>query len=120
MRNAKLHRDSVEYNSYGISISDNAATATTAGSITNFSTARNASTNWLIYGSSGTEGIVEVGRYLDFHGSNTSTEDYTVRLDGGAVAQPPLKLNFQRYTNQFPIGTLAKQLDRNAPSMKNQ
>lgn len=77
---------------YGISISGNAATATTAGSITNFSTVRNASTNWLIYGSSGTEGVVEVGRYLNFHGDNTSTEDYTVRLDGGAVGSTTLKL----------------------------
>ncbi|HEO0817050.1 tail fiber domain-containing protein [Acinetobacter baumannii] len=77
---------------YDINISGNAATATTAGSITNFSTTRNPSTNWLIYGSSGTEGVVEIGRYLDFHGSNNSTEDYTVRLDGGAVGSTSLKL----------------------------
>lgn len=77
---------------YNINISGNAATATTAGSITGFSSARNTSTNWLIYGSGGTEGVVEIGRYLDFHGSNTSTEDYTVRLDGGTVGSTTLRL----------------------------
>lgn len=77
---------------YNINISGNAETATTTNSITGFSTTRNPSTNWLIYGSSGTEGVVEIGRYLDFHGSNNSTEDYTVRLDGGAVGSTSLKL----------------------------
>lgn len=77
---------------YGISISGNAATATSATSLTNFSTVRNSSTPWLLSSSSGTDGIVEGGRYYDFHGSNTSSEDYTVRLDGGTVGSTLLKL----------------------------
>lgn len=77
---------------YNINISGNANTASSAGTLTDFSTTRNGSTNWLVYGSSGTEGVVEVGRYIDFHGSNTSTEDYTVRLDGGTVGSTSLKL----------------------------
>lgn len=77
---------------YNISISGNAATASSTGTLTGFSTTRNNSTPWLIYGSSGTEGVVEVGRYLDFHGSNTSSEDYTVRLDGGTTGSTLLRL----------------------------
>lgn len=77
---------------YDISISGNAATASSTGTLTGFSTTRNNSTPWLIYGSSGTEGVVEVGRYLDFHGTNTSSEDYTVRLDGGTTGSTLLKL----------------------------
>lgn len=77
---------------YNISISGNAATASSTDTLTGFSTTRNNSTPWLIYGSSGTEGVVEVGRYLDFHGSNTSSEDYTVRLDGGTTGSTLLRL----------------------------
>lgn len=77
---------------YDINISGNAQTASSTGTLTGFSTTRNNSTPWLLYGSAGTEGVVEIGRYLDFHGSNTSTEDYTVRLDGGTTGSTLLRL----------------------------
>lgn len=77
---------------YGISISGNAATATTAASLTNFSTVRNTSTPWLVSATSGTDGVIEGARYFDFHGSNESSDDYTVRLDGGTVGSTLLKL----------------------------
>lgn len=77
---------------YGINISGNAATATSASSLVNLATTRNVSTPWIVTGSSGTEGIIEGGRYFDFHGTNTSADDYTVRLDGGAEGSTLLKL----------------------------
>lgn len=37
-------------------------------------------------------GLLEIGRYIDFHSTSTSTEDYTVRLDGGAAGSTTLSL----------------------------
>ena len=40
--------------------------------------------NWFIgIPSIGTTGIMEIGRYIDFHPTDTSTLDYNVRLDAG-------------------------------------
>jgi hypothetical protein len=77
---------------YGISISGNAFTASSASTLTNFSTTRNPSTPWIVSCSNGTDGTVDGGRYFNFHGSNSSADDYTVRLDGGTVGSTLLRL----------------------------
>ena len=42
---------------------------------------------WGIIPAVNTQGVMEVGRYIDFHASDGSTEDYRVRLDGGTSGQ---------------------------------
>ena len=39
------------------------------------------------------DGVAEVGRYLDFHGASGSAADYTVRLDGGGAGSTTLTCN---------------------------
>lgn len=39
------------------------------------------------------DGVAEVGRYLDFHGASGSATDYTVRLDGGGAGSTTLTCN---------------------------
>lgn len=34
----------------------------------------------------GTGGVMEIGRYIDFHGTSASTNDYDVRIDAGTTA----------------------------------
>jgi hypothetical protein len=38
------------------------------------------------------DGVFEVGRYMDFHGANADTADFTVRLDGGGTGSTTLNL----------------------------
>lgn len=35
----------------------------------------------------GSDGVVEIGRYIDFHSTNATTSDYSVRIDAGTGSQ---------------------------------
>ena len=61
----------------------------------------------------GSDGVMEIGAYLDFHGSNTSTDDYTVRINatGGnknIIYLPGVSGQFVVHTNDTQIGSSTK------------
>jgi hypothetical protein len=35
----------------------------------------------------GADGVMEIGRYIDFHSTDTTTSDYSVRIDAGTDSQ---------------------------------
>lgn len=79
---------------YPIDITGSSAYAASASSVDGFTATRgsNGGGKFLPTVSSGA-GVMEVGRYIDFHGTDTSTEDYTVRLDGGGAGSTTLTLS---------------------------
>ena len=115
----RIHLDSGNYTSYtvtktgggasgtwGISITGNATTSTTASKLSNTS-AIGSSIQPVYFNASGVpvactqdanqahfstvpfvrnDGVMEVGRYFDMHSTNTGTTDYDVRLDASGVS----------------------------------
>jgi hypothetical protein len=115
----RIHLDSGNYTSYtvtktgsgasgtwGISITGNATTATTAGKLSNTS-AIGSSIQPVYFNASGvpvactqdanqahfstvpfvkSDGVMEVGRYFDMHSTNTGTSDYDVRLEASGIS----------------------------------
>lgn len=66
-----------------------------ADTVGGFGTAR-AAAGYVVTTSSG-DGVTEIARYLDWHASAVSTEDYTVRLDGGGAGSNTLTLTGNFY-----------------------
>lgn len=61
----------------------------------------------------GSDGVIELGRYIDFHNSNTSTNDYDVRIDAASASKNVLYLpgitgQFVVHTNDTAIGGSTK------------
>ena len=104
---------------WGISITGNAATATSA---TTADTAGNAEklgglspsepgNRWGVVPTVGTDGVMEVGRYIDFHYTDAETKDYGVRLGMANVSGVTITL-------PSASGTLARTADNVASATR--
>ena len=62
----------------------------------------------------GSDGVTEIGRYLDFHSTNTTTKDYSVRIDAGTgdaantLYLPDVTGQIVVHTNNTQIGSGVK------------
>lgn len=64
---------------WGISITGNAATASNAGKLNGLSTSETGN-RWGVIPFVEADGVMEVGRYIDFHDTGSDTSDYGLRL----------------------------------------
>lgn len=84
----------------------------TAASNQTFSFVAPASGSWFNNGfvKIGTDGVAEHGRYIDFHATSGSTNDYDVRIDAGTGAKkntlylPEVTGQFVTHTNDTKVG----------------
>ena len=62
----------------------------------------------------GADGVMEIGRYIDFHSTNTTTKDYSVRIDAGTgdaantLYLPDITGQVVVHTNNTQIGSGVK------------
>lgn len=66
---------------------DGASSGLDADTLDGYQAEGSSGNRWGIIPAVLTSGVMEIGRYIDFHASDGSTEDYRVRLDGGTSGQ---------------------------------
>lgn len=95
---------------WGISITGNAATATNADKLDGYHLTPTSSSYvnpWNTVPVIKSDGVMEIGRYLDFHFDNTSNLDYSCRLQTNSNSQNVVKLPSTSGTLALVEGSVA-------------